>query len=141
MRDTGNRLYLAIQLTVYIPSMNSNNRLPVIDSELSIVQNKVEFIFYKKAVSNPRVMLYSTAISNRIKRDSILQEGYRCIRNCSRGTDESVINEILSSYMHTLRVSGYTVGYRFHILKGISNSLARETMLIKLIKLSFLFEK
>ena len=75
VRDVANWLDPAIQLTIKVPSLNANKRLPVLDIELSIVQNKIEFISYKKAVRNPRVMLYSTAISNRIKRDSILQEG------------------------------------------------------------------
>ena len=89
IRDIANNQDSDIQLTVDVPSLNPNGRLPVLDLQLSIVENKkVEFIFYKMPKSNPRVLSYSSAIVTRVKRDTILMEGYRRIRNCSIGVSD-----------------------------------------------------
>ena len=75
IRDVSNQLDTDIQLTIDVPSLNANGKLPVLDLEISMVQNFVKFEFYKKPISNPRVILYNSAISRRIKRDTLLQEG------------------------------------------------------------------
>ena len=95
------------QLTIDVPSLNENGKLPVLDLEISMVQNIVKFEFYKKPISNPRVILYNSAISRRIKRDTLLQEGCRRMHNCSDKVSNEHKNQILSHYMNTLRISGY----------------------------------
>ena len=121
LRDIANQMDSDIQLTIDTPSLHSNGRLPVLDLEVFLIQNKIHFSFYKKPMSNPQVIQYTSAISNRIKRDSLLQEGLRRIRNCSSGVTEGEKTRILSSYMNTLRISGYLAPYRFQILKGVLN--------------------
>ena len=93
-------------MAVDVPSLNPSGQLPVLDLELSIVKQKVQFIFFKKSVSNPRVKMYTSAISSRTKRDTLMQEGYRHIKNCSEDISDEVKNQILSKYMNTLRISG-----------------------------------
>ena len=70
-------------------------------------------------MANPRVNLYRTAISSRVKRDSFLQEGFRRINNCSKGISDYEKYKVLSDYMNSLRISGYFAPYRIDILKGI----------------------
>ena len=106
-------------MTIDVPSQYPNRRLPVLDLEVFLVQDQIEFSFYRKPMANPRVNLYRTAISNRVKRDSLMQEGFRCINNCSSGISESEKCRILSDYMNSLRISGYFEPYRYDILKGI----------------------
>ena len=96
--------------------------MPVLHLELSVIENdKIQFVFYKKPIANPRVISYTSAISSRIKRDTLLMEAYRRIRNCSLGVGENIVNSFLSKYMNSLRISGYTQPYRFQILKGVLN--------------------
>ena len=109
IRDIANRLDSDIQLTIDVPSQNVSGKLPVLDLELSVIENdKVQFVFYKKPIANPRVISYSSAISSRIKRDTLLMEAYRRIRNCSIGVQDEVVNGFLSKFMNALRLSGYT---------------------------------
>ena len=68
IRDVSNQLDTDIQLTIDVPSLNENGKFPVLDLEISMVQNIVKFEFYKKPISNPRVILYNSAISKRIER-------------------------------------------------------------------------
>ena len=78
LRDIANRLDSNIQLTIDVPSQNASGRLPVLDLELSVIENdKIQFVFYKKPIANPRVISYTSAISCRIKRDTLLMDAYR----------------------------------------------------------------
>merc|ERR1711954_424201 len=98
LRDITNRLDSDIQLTIDVPSQNASGRLPVLDLELSVIENdKIQFVFYKKPIANPRVISYTSAISSRIKRDTLLMEAYRRIRNCSIGVQEDIVNRFLSN--------------------------------------------
>ena len=63
-----NQFEICIQLTIDVSSLNANGELPVLDLEISMVQNFVKFEFYKKPINNPRVILYNSVISRRIKR-------------------------------------------------------------------------
>ena len=72
-------------------------------------------------MSNPRVNLFRSAISNKTKRDSLIQEGYRRLNNCSSGISDNEKTAILSKFMNSLRISGYYAPYRFQILKGLLN--------------------
>ena len=73
--DVSNQLDTDIQLTIDVPSLNENGKLPALYLEISMVQNIVKFEFYKKPISNPRVILYNSAILGSIKGDTLFQEG------------------------------------------------------------------
>ena len=60
-----------------------------------------------------------SAINERTKRDTLLQEGLRRLRNTDIYVSEDERNEILSEYCNSMRISGYPVNTRFHIIKGI----------------------
>ena len=83
LRDIANQLDSDIQLTVDVPLLYPSGKLPVLDLQISIVENLLKFEFHKKPISDPRVILYNSAISKRIKRDTLLQEGCRRMNNCS----------------------------------------------------------
>ena len=119
LRDIVNHLDDDIQTTIDAPSLHSNRRLPVLDLEVFVIKNQISFSFFKKPMSNPRVNLYRSAVSNRVKRDTLIQDGYRRMNNCSPDISDTEKFDILSQYMNSLRISGYFAPYRFNILKGI----------------------
>ena len=55
----------------------------------------------------------------KIKRNSLLQEGIRRLRNISPEIDILEKNLILSRFMNSLRLSGYNHRFWFHLLDGI----------------------
>ena len=67
LRDICNQVDDNIQMTIDVPSQYPNKRLPVLDLEVFLVQDQIEFSFYRKPMANPIVNLYRTAISNRVK--------------------------------------------------------------------------
>ena len=54
------------------------------------------------------------------KRESLLQEGLRRLRNmdCSISRDER--NKVMSTFSNAMRISGYNWEYRFNMIKGIT---------------------
>ena len=58
LRDIVNHQDTDIQMTIDVPSLHSNRRLPVLDLEVFLIENQINFSFYKKPISNPRVNLF-----------------------------------------------------------------------------------
>ena len=56
LKDISNQLDPNIQMTIDVPSVHSNGRLPVLDLEVFLIENKIEFSFYKKPMSSPFVI-------------------------------------------------------------------------------------
>ena len=86
LQKIANTLQECIQLTYDTPDMNRNGRLPVLDLEVWVVDNKIMHNFYKKAVSSEFTILKRSAISESTKLNTIFMECYRHIVNCSPGT-------------------------------------------------------
>ena len=63
--------------------------------------------------------MYRSAVSSQTKRNSLLPEGLRRLRNIFKGSDPNVRIEALTRFMWTLMVSGYDHKYRLTLLQGI----------------------
>ena len=87
--------------------MNESGFMPVLDLEIRMSGQRVDFRHFSKSMSSPFCIMYRSAVSTKTKRDSLLQEGLRRIRNCSPGSDPNTRKEALTKYMWTLMVSGY----------------------------------
>ena len=120
-----------IQLTYEVPSGHEDGRLPVLDLGLQVVDNKIQHFFYRKGVTSPYCIMYNSAISVKTKRDSLLQEGLRRIRNTCKQATQVEKRRVLGEYMNMLRISGYDVKYRYNLLNGI---LKREKQIEGLIQ-------
>ena len=55
--DIANSLDESIQVTIDIPEINSNRRLPVLDLTIGIENNEIVHSFYKKKMSSPFIIL------------------------------------------------------------------------------------
>ena len=119
LQEIANEIDPDIQMTVDVPSMHENSRLPVLDLGLQVVTNKVQFFFYRKEMTSPYTIMYKSAISANTKRDTLLQEGLRRLRNTCPEAPEGEIIQTMSEYINVLRISGYDERYRYTLLKGI----------------------
>ena len=75
--------------------------------------------FYQKSMYSPVVNMYRSDVSAKTKRDSLLMEGIRRLRNISTGVSETERRNILGRFMNTLRLSVYNSKYRSELLRGI----------------------
>ena len=72
-------------------------------------------------MSSPFQIHFRSAIANRTKRDTLLQEAIRILRSSGPDANHLERKFILSKFMNSLRISGYDQVYRYHTLRGILN--------------------
>ena len=82
--------------------------------------------FYKKDVSNPRVILENSAMLMKVKWFTCVQEMIRRLRNTHRDMDWSVKRDILSEFSWSLHLSGYSEQFTYDVItsgiRGHDNS-------------------
>ena len=71
-------------------------------------------------------MLERSAMPSKIKRNSLVQEGIRRLRNTRRSLPWSEKAEILSQYSHSLMSSRYSEKYRYQIITAAVNGYERQ---------------
>ena len=116
--DIANSIDKGIQVTLDLPEMNSDGRLPVLDLKIWIQDNQVVHSFYKKKVSSPFTILKRSAIAYSVKRSTIFQETIRRISHISDGLPWSETVNHLNEYSNCLRISGYSPQERYHAIRG-----------------------
>ena len=125
LRLIANTLDINIQMTVDTPSLHQSGRLPVLDLGLYVSDNHIKSGFFSKPMTSPYQIHFRSAIPSRTKRDTLLQEGIRRLRNMGPNTENLEKEAVMSKYMNSLRVSGYDLKYRYHMIRGILNRQAQ----------------
>ena len=115
-----------IKVTVDCPSLHSDGFMPILDTQVKIQDNKCIYKFYKKKVANPLLMLESSAMPRKVKRNTLVQEGIRRLRNTSRELPWSVKAEILSEFSHKMMLSGYNEKFRLEIIQSAVRGYDRQ---------------
>ena len=117
--ELGNSISSFIKLTADFPTAHQSGWMPVLDFQVRMgAGNKIEYKFYSKPMASPFVILESSAMPARIKRNSLIQEGVRRLRNTSRSLAWEVKADILSEFSNKLRVSGYKERYRLEVIQA-----------------------
>ena len=62
--------------------------MPVLDIQVRVQNNKIEYMFYKKSMSNQLTSMERSAVPNRVKRCTHTQEVIRRLRNTSQEIPE-----------------------------------------------------
>ena len=60
-----------------------------------------------------------SAMPTKVKRETILQEGMRMMRNCDPDTTRMERQKELSKLVNRMRISGYNERFRYEMVKGI----------------------
>ena len=110
-----------IQLTVDFPSKHNNRRVPILDLEVWIEKDEegfsqVRWSYYEKEMKNKYVMMASSAVPWRTKRNALLQEVVRRRRNCYREMPGEEVGAIMSKFCQKLKDSGYSEKFRWEII-------------------------
>ena len=73
-----------IQVTYDVPSNYKDGKIPILDVKAGInLQNKIEFKFYKKPMTNPLVTLKSSALPMHQKFTIVTQQCFNRLHNTS----------------------------------------------------------
>ena len=116
LREIANGISPMIQMKEDVSSNHPAGRLPILDLEVWISENRIYHSFYKKPMATRRVVHAKSALPTRVKRSILLEEGSRRLKNCSPEMDwkEKVlfVNRLSaemnnSGHSHMLRASLY----------------------------------
>ena len=88
----------------------------MLDIQVRVQNNKIEYMFYKKSMSNQLTSMERSAVPDRVKRCTHTQEVIRRLRNTSREIDWSIKAGIISEFCYSLLISGYSERYREEIV-------------------------
>ena len=110
--EIGNGICEFIKLTVDSPSMNESGWMPLLDLQCMVKNNQILYKFFKKSMSSKYVMVQISAMPMKIKRNALVQEVIRRLRNTSRSLSWSIKAEILSEFSLSMKMSGWSVGQR-----------------------------
>ena len=110
-----------IQFTWDTPGQNLDNRLPVLDMKLWIDRDNegnqmVQYSFFKKEVASKYTILKRSALSNKIKKSTLLQEALRRLNNIGPGLPWDETAHHLTEYSYMLYLSGYNGKERYHYI-------------------------
>ena len=121
--ELANNISENIEVTYDIPSNYEDGKIPILDVKAGInEENKIEFTFYRKPVTNPLVTLKSSALPMNQKMTILTQQCFSRLHNTSEEINDNVKVEILNTFMKELKASEYTEKDRENILKGAVNT-------------------
>ena len=124
--EIANTISPFIDLTVDSPSRNISGWMPILDLQIRVKRGQIIYKFYKKSVSNKLTMMERSAMPTQIKRNSLVQEGIRRLRNTKRELLWSVKSEILSEYSFSLMLSGYSEKFRLDTIQAAVKGYERQ---------------
>ena len=123
-----NSIYKFIKVEVDYPSLQpGRNMVPILDLEVGVVDNKLTQ-FYRKKMANFFVLMERSAMPDRQKRVSLVQEVVRILRNTNQDLPMDLRNSFVSEFSLRLKMSGYSKKFRYEV---ISSAMACYEKLLK----------
>jgi hypothetical protein len=107
-----------LQMTGDVPSANISRKVPVLDMEMFVEDNRVKFTFFSKPMSTRYVIPERSAHSDKIKKSTLTQEGVRRLLNVSPNLPDSERGRVMTEYDRKLRFSGYKKPFRWNIINA-----------------------
>ena len=118
MKEVANSVCEFTKMEVDFPSDNLDGWMPILDNKVRIEDKKVDWSFYKKPVDSELFILSRSALSNRIKKASLAQEGLRRMRNTRPDKVEERKGKLLTDMAEGMMKSGYPEQYRREVLEA-----------------------
>ena len=94
-------------------------KMPCLDIQVWIDNGRAIYDFYSKPMASPYIIMAKSAVSMKVKRNVVLQEGLRRIRRTSPDIPMTSLNNTLSKFSNAMRISGYDRKFRYQAIKGI----------------------
>ena len=98
---------------------HANNRIPILDTEMWVKDGRFYHDHYRKPMASKEVILARSLISNSQKRDILVQEGGRRLRNCSVEALWTSKTPHLNDLMLAMMRAGHNQPFRETVLSRI----------------------
>ena len=126
LKDVGDDICPFIKVTVDCGSNYEDGYLPILDVKTKVVNNKIEYRFYKKPQSSRKPIVASSALPPNVKRATMTNECLRRLRNTSRELPWSVHANILSEFSNDLKNMGYDERFRAKVIQAALTGYKRQ---------------
>ena len=106
-----------IEDEIDFPSKNADRLMPILVMKMSMnQQNEVVYMFYRKLQCNKFTMMEWSALPERVKRSTMINEALRRLLCCSPELEEHKKIEVMEEFAKMLRRSGYSEKFRFEVI-------------------------
>ena len=126
VRDAANSIFEFLNVKIDCPSLHEDGYMPILDIKAKIESGKIVYMFYKKPLSNDRVILANSAMPHNVKMATMVNEAIRRLRNTSRTLPWATKAEILTRFSNDLRVSGYNQQFREKVVQSAITGFTRQ---------------
>ena len=103
------------------PSNHLSGKLPILDLEVWIEEERIMNQFYKKTMTSRKLVQARTAFSTSKKRSILVEEGMRRLRNCSPNLCWTKKAYFLNVFTSDMKFSGHSTSFRATVLKKVLN--------------------
>ena len=120
IRNIGNNIHHSIQLEVDCPSKNIDNKLPILDLKVWLIEyggkKKIMHEYYQKQVSSKAMVNARSAVNWNSKRTIIVQQILRVMKNCNKELPWENVCVHLNDMMMRIQYSGYDKKIRYEVM-------------------------
>ena len=98
--------------------MNESGKMPLLDTQVWVADNKVMYEHYRKPMANDLLMMEMSAMPAGMKRTVLTQEVVRIRKNIHPDLPWEITAKHLNNLSRRLRLSGYDEAYRYQVIKS-----------------------
>ena len=120
LNDIGNTIFSFLQFTIDCPSEHNSGWMPLLATEVKVAEdNTIDYRFYEKPISSKYVMMRNSAMSARVKMNTLTQEVIRRLRNTRTTLPWADFQApILTKFSKKMKRSGYSENYRNEVIRS-----------------------
>ena len=97
--------------------MNPDGKLPILDLKVWVdCTGRILYEFYRKPMASRLLILSRSAMSERVKRTTLVQEAIRILKNTSPDVPWKNVEVMLSDFSLRMKQSGYPEKYRENVI-------------------------
>ena len=127
LNEIADSIHPMIKFTSDVPSNHQDGLLPVLDLKVKLTkENMIHYEFYEKVTKNPKVLLASSAFPWHSKRNIMVNEALRRLRNTAAELGPALQNQHLNQFMLKLKDSGYSEAFRVSVVKQAKQIYAKQ---------------
>ena len=130
VQEVANNICEFIKMEIDCPSMNSDNKVPILDLKVGVQENKVVYQHYRKPCASYALIMAKSAMPDKSKRVCLVQEVIRMMRNTSRLLPEKERKTLLSEFSFRMKESGYGENFRLEVftsgMSGFQKQVKRD---------------
>ena len=114
-----NSICETVQMEIDFPSHYEDGWMPLLDLQIrENSDNSIDYKWFGKRVSNPLLIMKNSALSEKVKRDSLVQQAMTRLRNTRRTLTWRISADILTEFSLRMKWAGYNFIYRGEVIRA-----------------------